>query len=539
MSNLRRSSRFKVLVRLGVVIFLLILLVVLLPFLVDLNKYQEQYRPLIEDALNRPVTLKSIRLTIFPNIGARVVGFAVQDDPSFSSDAFASLTSLDVGVKWIPLLRGHVEVEEIALRDPDIAIIKNRKGAFNVSTMGKQGGPKPDVPAEVPTPLPDGLRKIPTLLSVDRVVLTSGKLSYRDLSTAKPTQYALHDLNLQLNHLHLGQTASLHLITLVQPLNLPLTIDGTIGPLKETMDLDSLDLHVVGGSTPSMSASHAITTADLPVTLPLKKPVKLKDVQVAAELKGHEARLQNLSFELLNGQVKAQGVTTWGSDTPSFNGKVSIQDVHLGPAMEAAGLEKITMSGTAAAEFAVQGRGFSKRDLTHALEGTGQLVIRDGKIEGINLMQEVLALLKVSELVKEMVKVTVFSILETNVEIKQGLIKVRRLLIESHDFQLTATGTVGFDQTLNLQASLNLPKALSQQIGGASRAVKVTLTEGRMVVPLIITGTAQAPSVGLDIKALGAKAQEQLKEKAGEAAGGLLTNVLKKGQDALKKLFGQ
>ena len=37
-----------------------------LPFLVDLNKYQDQYKPLIEEALNRKVQLQDIRLTIWP-----------------------------------------------------------------------------------------------------------------------------------------------------------------------------------------------------------------------------------------------------------------------------------------------------------------------------------------------------------------------------------------------------------------------------------------------------------------------------------------
>ncbi|HNA27438.1 MAG TPA: AsmA family protein, partial [Nitrospira sp.] len=101
----------KVLVGIGVVILLLMILIIALPFLIDLNKYQDRYRPLIEEALNRKVQLQEIRLTIWPRIGARVGGFVVQDDPAFRTGAFASLSSLDVGVKLFPLLRGKVEVE--------------------------------------------------------------------------------------------------------------------------------------------------------------------------------------------------------------------------------------------------------------------------------------------------------------------------------------------------------------------------------------------------------------------------------------------
>src|SRR4249920_2384044 len=111
----------KIFAGIGVVILLLIILVLSVPFLIDLNKYQDQYRPVIEEALNRKITLQSIRLTLWPRIGARLAGFTVMDDPAFSAGPFASLASLDVGVKLMPLLSGKVEVEEITLRDPVIA----------------------------------------------------------------------------------------------------------------------------------------------------------------------------------------------------------------------------------------------------------------------------------------------------------------------------------------------------------------------------------------------------------------------------------
>ena len=60
----------------------------------------------------------------------------VQDDPACSTGPFASLTSLDVGVKLMRLLSKKVEIEEITLRDPFITVIKNRKSEMNLSTIG-------------------------------------------------------------------------------------------------------------------------------------------------------------------------------------------------------------------------------------------------------------------------------------------------------------------------------------------------------------------------------------------------------------------
>ena len=90
-------------------------------------------------------------------------------------------------------------------------------------------------------------------------------------------------------------------------------------------------------------------------------------------------------------------------------------------------------------------------------------------------------------------------------------VKLMRLLMDSHDFQATGKGTVGFDQTLHLKMMLNLLHALSQKIFGSSPAARLAMAGGRLNVPLLITGTVQAPSYGLGSKALTGKVQEQVK----------------------------
>ena len=186
----------KIAIGLLVLVVLLVGGVLALPFLVDLNKYQDQYKPLIEEALNRKVQLQDIRLTVWPRIGARVAGFAVLDDPAFSSSSFASLSSLDVGVKLMPLLSGKVEVEEITLHNPVITVIKNKNGVLNASTIGRKGVPVPEKPSRAPIPSTEGPLKLLALLAVDRVSLDGGKVTYRDLSAANPTEYILQDLEL-------------------------------------------------------------------------------------------------------------------------------------------------------------------------------------------------------------------------------------------------------------------------------------------------------------------------------------------------------
>lgn len=548
----------KIMVGLLVVVVLVVGLVLALPFLIDLNKYQDQYKPLIEDALNRKIQLQDIRLTIWPRIGARVAGFVVLDDPAFGSGPFASLFSLDVGVKLMPLLSGKVEVEEITLRDPVITVIKNKKGILNASTIGRTGVPVPETPSRAPIPSTEGPLKILAMLAVDRVSIAGGQLTYRDLSAAKPTEYVLQNMELLLQSVRLGQTPSLHFGSLVQPFNMPVKLDGTFGPLKETTDIEAINLQLglgktaftitgktVGHDAAVNISSPVINTANLPMALPLNKPVDIKNLQVAAEVKGQEAKLNTLSLQLFDGQVKGQGKLIAGSDVPPFNGTVTIQGLQLGPALDAVATTQVSISGTAGVDLSLQGRGFSMPDLTKALEGTGHVAVKEGKIEGVNLVNEALSILKVAGISLDNAKATAFSTIETDLVIKQGIINVQRLLMDSHDFQATGGGTIGFDQKLNLTVKLNLSQDLSQKIAGVSPVAKIALKEGRLSLPLIITGTAQAPSYGLDMKGMTGNVQEQVKKKAEEAIGGLLKGTTKpqdlkqQGQDLLKGFMGR
>jgi AsmA protein len=393
---------------------------------------------------------------------------------------------------------------------------------------------------------------------VDRVSLDGGKVTYRDLSAANPTEYVVQDLELVLREVRLGQTPQLHVASLVQPFNLPVKLDGTFGPLRETMDIDAVNFQLGIGKTDFTITGKAagndatinisspmISTANLPVTLPLKKPVEVKNFQLAAEVKGQEAKLNSLSFQLFEGQVKGQGKMIAGAELPPFKGIVTIQDLQLGPALNAVSDAPVSVSGTAGADLSLQGKGFSMPDLTKALEGTGHLAVKDGKIEGVNILQEVTDALKVAGISMGDAKTTAFSTIETDLAIKQGVINVQRLLMDSHDFQATGGGTIGFDQKLNLIVNLNLSQDVSQKISAASPVVQIAMKEGRLSLPLTISGTAQAPSYGVDVKGLTGKVQEQVKKKVEEAVGGLLKgttkpeDLKKEGQELLKGLFGR
>ena len=86
--------------------------------------------------------------------------------------------------------------------------------------------------------------------------------------------------------------------------------------------------------------------------------------------------------------------------------------------------------------------------------------------------------------------------IETDQTVKEGIVNVQRLLMDSHDFQATGDGIVGFDHTLNLKVKLNLSQLLSQKITGSFPAARLALIGSRLNVPLLITGTLKRRHMG-------------------------------------------
>src|SRR6185295_2667975 len=137
------------------------------------------YSAYLENALNRKVSMKNIRLMVIPRPGIRIEGVTVMDDPAFSSAPFASLRALEVGVRLGPLFSRRIEVDEVVLWDPVITVIRDSKGLLNLSTLGRRAAPGPSR---------EGPPRLLGLLAVDAVDLKGGTLTYSDRAGRQPRE---------------------------------------------------------------------------------------------------------------------------------------------------------------------------------------------------------------------------------------------------------------------------------------------------------------------------------------------------------------
>src|SRR5271154_1550826 len=87
----------------GIVVIVLIVIVIALPFLIDVNTFRPRIEAELSTTLGRQVTVGNLHLSILSG-SVSADDLVIADDPAFSKDPFIRAKTLKVGVEIMPLI---------------------------------------------------------------------------------------------------------------------------------------------------------------------------------------------------------------------------------------------------------------------------------------------------------------------------------------------------------------------------------------------------------------------------------------------------
>src|SRR5450432_1930868 len=117
----------------------MVVVLLILPFLLPVNKFRPTIEAKASEALGRKAQLGNLSLSILTG-SVGIDSITVNDDPKFSSAPFLTATSVKVGVELMPLIFSQqVNVTGIEIVKPQLVILKNPSGQWNVSSIGGNG----------------------------------------------------------------------------------------------------------------------------------------------------------------------------------------------------------------------------------------------------------------------------------------------------------------------------------------------------------------------------------------------------------------
>src|ERR1039458_446303 len=136
-AELGTGSPHRVPNRLVVVLALLlaVLVLVFIPPLINVSRFQRSVDRNISAALGRPVHFDRLSLTLLPVPGFTLEGVVIDEDPAFGSEPTLRADQVQVNLRVSSLWHHRVEFSKIALTEPSVNLVHLADGRWNIESL--------------------------------------------------------------------------------------------------------------------------------------------------------------------------------------------------------------------------------------------------------------------------------------------------------------------------------------------------------------------------------------------------------------------
>ena len=171
----------------AIVVAVLLVILIAIPFLINVNSFRPRIEAEASQALGRPVKVGNLSLSILSG-SVSADNISIAEDPAFGTNPFVTAKSLKVGVEVMPLITSkELRVTDITLEKPEITLLKTAAGKWNFSSLGGNAT-KASKPA-------DSGSSTPGNLSVGKLSVTDGKLIV-GTANSKAKAHVYDDVNI-------------------------------------------------------------------------------------------------------------------------------------------------------------------------------------------------------------------------------------------------------------------------------------------------------------------------------------------------------
>jgi AsmA protein len=516
----------------GIFLAVFILIVLSLPFLINVDQFRPTLQSDLSMALGREVTLGNLRLRIWAG-KVTADDLSVAEDPAFGKPAFLRAKSLHVGVEiWPFLFSRKLIVKDLIIDQPEIILVQSPSGDWNFSTLGGRSKSAPTSPSAARMPLD---------LSVQLVRISNGRLSLRrTVGHWKPL--ALEQVDIELRdfsatsqfpfslsaQVHGG--GSIHLDGKAGPIN---PADSAMTPVSVNLKVVQLDLAGSGMNdvAPEVTGIASFDGSGESDGVALRLKAKLKAEKLKLAKNGTPAtRPVEMDFLVQHDLRKHSGVVHQGdihigsatahlTGTYAEQGESMVVNLKLaGPAMPVQELEGLLpavgvvlpagtslQGGSASADLAMEGP-------ADHLIANGSLALNNTKLVGFDLPKKMASIEKLAGIKGG--PDTEIQVLSASLRsAPDGTSAQDMKLIVPAIGELTGAGTVSPVNELNFKMS-----AIVHTSG-------LMAVIGNKPIPFTVKGTALNPVFDPDIGAVVKEEVKSIGGDIGKAAGGLVNGL--------------
>lgn len=204
-------------------VFLMVVTVMLLPVLINVQKYVPELEKSISKAAGRPFSIgPDVALSFFPALSLSFSDLKLGNPTGFVSDHIVRIDSFEARVKLLPLLKKEIRITRFVVGGLEINLEKNSEGRVNWDFLRSVGMPR--------------LEHVQDHVSCTLLAVTDGRLNWIDRTNY--LRHSVEDFMLLLNNVQANHPVTLDFRASYD--GKPLSLEGQVGPLTQQQRLESL-----------------------------------------------------------------------------------------------------------------------------------------------------------------------------------------------------------------------------------------------------------------------------------------------------------
>jgi AsmA protein len=262
----------------------------------------------------------------------------------------------------------------------------------------------------------------------------------------------------------------------------------------------------------------------------------MNNVKANVRLDRGVIKLDPVTSELFGGQQVGSIVIDTRTTPLTYAVSSKLDRVDANKLLSSVSSLKQTLYGLLAANAQTRFSSPSSTEIVRTLNGRMSLNLSDGKLANVDLLYQLANIGKFVSTGKAISQKNFTSLtkLTGDFDVKNGVAQTNNLQAVTDAGTLAARGVANLvDQTLNMKVTAVLPKALSAQVGGTGVGgfmnTALANKNGELVMPVLITGSFQKPTIAPDLETIARmKIQNLLPTGAnpGQLSSGILGSVL-------------
>ena len=458
-----------------------IIAALLVPQFIDLNRYRPQVIAAIETKTGEPARIGRLGLRFFPSVSIQVHDFALGNPAGFPKGDLITTRRIQAIVVIRELWHHHVVIKSLEIEDPIIHLLSDDRGKWNYQNRPAAGVSTGPAPAEG--------RSYFSLGEIPKIKVTRGQFTVASLlpsGEAGPDSVEIRGFSSRLENVVPDAFGSASMMPHSR---------------SETGSRPSLQ-------QPPSPAVRPVSDVQVPARQPA--PVgfgtlsaeslrvgRLEFARVKSNLQllPDEALLQNISFDCYKGRGSGTVSVNFGAPSVLYVAQMKVSGVDMAALLAPFPDARDKMTGKMEAQLTLSGESVHSTDPLAGKRGTGQVVVRNGRLPTLQIKKNLLLLASFMKLGPPSGDPSSFSELSLDTDIAASRIASRRIMLRGNGVNVDGSGSLA----LAGEGSLDYDGVASVAVGQSAITNILTgfsgisFSDGKLSFPFTLAGTFEHP----------------------------------------------